>query len=78
VAEPEAETPVIAHFMSNGEEREEREVTQEWLRRAFETGENVLLADGNPYRIVSVELTREGARTHARVEVDAPQFTRAS
>ena len=72
------DAPVIAHFIVHGEEREQREVAEEWLRRAAETHENVLLSDGNPYRVERVELSRDGSQTHARVEVSAPQFTRAS
>ena len=67
---------VKAAFVVDGKEREVREVAEEWLEQAQATHENVLLADGNPYCVVRVEY--EEGRGTARVELAAPQFTRAS
>jgi hypothetical protein len=67
---------VIAHFVVNGDERESREVPEQWLREAHANHENVLLGDGNPYEIVNVEYHGEAGRTHARVELAAPRFAR--
>jgi hypothetical protein len=65
---------VTAHFYLAADELETRDVEREWLDRAWEGRENVLLSNGNPYRIVKVEY--EGLA--ARVTVEAPQFTRGS
>jgi hypothetical protein len=67
---------VVAHFMLNEELRETREVPEPWLREACANRENVLLSDGNTYRIVDVRYTEEGGRSHARVAVVAPRFAR--
>ena len=65
-----------AVFLVQGEARETREVEDDWLERAEATHENVLLADGNPYCVVSVEYdTFQGV---ARVELAPPEFQRAS
>ena len=64
---------VTAVFFVNGEERERREVGDDWLDRAQLSHENVLLADGNPYCVVRVE--RQGPM--ARVELAPPEFQRA-
>jgi hypothetical protein len=66
---------ISAHFIVNGEEREARGVTEEWLERAAATHENVLLHDGNTYIVKSVD---RGADGHARVELVPPQFARGS
>ena len=68
---------IVAHFIVAGEEREIREVSEEWLRDAQANQDNVLLEDGNPYRIQSVQMRGEPAN-EARVELVAPQFTRAT
>lgn len=65
---------VTAHFYLEADELETREVEQKWLDDAWARRENVLLSNGNPYRIVNVEY--DGQR--ARVTVEAPQFTRGS
>ena len=67
---------VIAHFLVNGEERETREVPEQWLRDARANHENVLLSDGNPYEVLNVEYREHEGRMHARVEVVAPRFAR--
>jgi hypothetical protein len=64
---------ITAHFFIKGEERETREVTEEWLTRAQSTHENVLL-DGNNYLVQQISV--EGS--HAKVELVAPQFSRGS
>ena len=69
---------MIAHFIVAGEEREVREVEESWLRSAQASRDNVLLRDGNTYRIESVSVSGEGATAHARVELSAPQFARGS
>ena len=66
---------VTAVFFVNGEERETREVAEDWLQRAHATHENVLLADGNPYCVVRVQY--DAARSAARVELAPPEFARA-
>jgi hypothetical protein len=65
-----------AVFLVNGEARETREVEDDWLERAEKTQENVLLSDGNPYRVVRVEY--DAFQGVARVELEPPQFQRAS
>ena len=65
---------IVAHFIVAGEEREVREVSREWLDRARETQENVLLRDGNNYLVRDVRI--DGDR--ASVELVAPQFSRGS
>jgi hypothetical protein len=67
---------IKAEFFVDGEYRETREVTREWLERAQATHENVLLADGNPYHVGDIEL--DGSGSSARVELVPPRFTRAS
>ena len=66
---------ITAHFMVDGAERETREVEEEWLRKASQTRENVLLRDGNTYWVKDVEYLDGG---QARVHVVPPQFARAS
>ena len=66
---------ISAAFIVAGQERETRQVSEEWLERARESHENVLLADGNPYCVVKVEY--DPGRQHARVELAPPEFTRA-
>jgi hypothetical protein len=65
---------ITAHFIVDGEERETREVSEDWLRRAATEHENVLLQDGNTYLVKSVGVS--GGR--ARVELVPPQFARGS
>ena len=65
-----------AVFLVNGEVRETREVEEDWLERAEATHENVLLSDGNPYCVVSVEL--DAFQGVARVKLAAPEFQRGS
>ncbi len=67
---------IVAHFIVADEEREVREVSEKWLREAQANQDNVLLEDGNPYRIQAVQMSGE-TPNHARVELVAPQFTRA-
>lgn len=67
---------IVAHFIVAGEEREVREVAEEWLNDAQANQDNILLDDGNPYRVKSVQMSAE-APNHARVELVAPEFTRA-
>ena len=69
---------IVAHFIVAGEEREVREVSEEWLRDAQANQDNVLLEDGNPYRICNVQMNGEAPKLHACVELVAPQFTRAT
>ena len=64
---------IIAHFIVKGEERELRQVTEQWLHEACANHENVLLSDGNPYEIVDMHYTESG---HARVDLMAPRFAR--
>jgi hypothetical protein len=66
---------ITAHFLVAGEEREVREVEADWLESAQKNQDNVLLTDGNTYRIQNVQTTGDG---HARVELVAPQFSRGS
>ena len=66
---------ITAHFMVEGEEREVREVEPAWLETAHASQENVLLTDGNTYRVRSIETRDDG---HARVELEAPRFARGS
>jgi hypothetical protein len=66
---------ITAHFIIAGEEREVREVEAEWLEAAHANRDNVLLKDGNNYLIESVQPSGDG---HARVELVAPQFSRAT
>ena len=66
---------INAHFIVAGDEREVREVTEEWIARAAGTHENVLLHDGNTYIVDSVSLGTDG---HAQVELVPPQFARGS
>jgi hypothetical protein len=66
---------ITAHFIVAGEERDVREVEPEWLESARANQENVLLRDGNTYLIESVKTSGDG---HARVELVAPQFSRAT
>ena len=68
---------IVARFIVQGEERETREVDEQWLRDAWANRDNVLLSDGNPYRIVNVEYL-DLPHKHARVEVAAPEFARGS
>ncbi len=65
---------ITVHFLVKGDEREVREVEEDWLRRAGENHDNVLLSDGNNYLVESVSI--EGA--HARVELVAPEFARGT
>lgn len=53
-----------------------REVAEDWLERAAATHENVLLGDGNPYKVVGVVYDEQHGT--ARVDLAAPQFTRGS
>jgi hypothetical protein len=66
---------ITAHFIIHGEEREARVVPEKWLHQAWANRDNVLLRDGNTYRIVDVQHTEAG---HARVTVEAPTFARGS
>ena len=66
---------INAHFNVDGEEREVREVTEEWIARAAGIHENVLLHDGNTYIVKSVNLGTDG---HAQVELVPPQVARGS
>ena len=63
---------ITAHFIVDGEERETREVSEDWLRRAATEHENVLLHDGNNYLVKSVAVSGH----QARVELVPPQFAR--
>ena len=65
---------IKAEFFVDGEYRESREVTRDWLERAHATHENILLTDGNPYHVSDVELDASG--TKARVALVPPRFTR--
>ena len=65
---------ITAHFIVGDEEREVREVTEDWLHGAEANHENVLLSDGNNYLVLKVSV--DGA--HARVELVPPEFARAS
>jgi hypothetical protein len=67
---------IKAVFLVNGQQRETREVTEEWLERAEASHENVLLSDGNPYCVVRVEF--DSVYGVARVELAPPEFARAS
>ena len=68
----------LARFIVQGEERDSREVSDEWLHRASTNQENILLKDGNTYRIVAIDYVGTGAERHARVELVAPRFARGS
>lgn len=63
---------LTAHFYMDTEELETREVERKWLDEAWAKQENVLLSNGNPYRIVDVKYEGSGAV----VTVAAPQFAR--
>ena len=69
---------ILAHFLFQGEEREAREVEEQWLRDAFANHDNILLTDGNTYRITGVSYDGQGTERHARVQLAAPQFARGS
>ena len=69
---------MLAHFVVRGEERETRDVSEEWLDRACANHENVLLTDGNTYCVSNVTYAGSGPQRHARVELEAPQFARGS
>jgi len=72
---PEQLRVITAHFIIHGEEREARVVPEKWLEQAWTNRDNVLLRDGNTYRIVDVQHTDNG---EARVIVEAPMFARGS
>ena len=65
---------ITAHFVVSGEEREIREVAEDWLERVRANSENVLLRDGNNYLVRAVSV--DGG--HARVELVPPEFSRGS
>ena len=67
-----------ARFLVQGKERETREVDEQWLENTAANQDNVLLNDGNPYRIRSVTYIGAGATRHAEVELVAPEFARGS
>jgi hypothetical protein len=69
---------VTARFVVQGKEQETREVEEQWLEQAFANQDNVLLSDGNTYRIKQVAYVGAGAARYAHVELVAPQFARAS
>jgi hypothetical protein len=70
------ESRVLARVVVNGEERETREVSEKSLAEAATNRENVLLENGNPYRIVHVEFDRAASQLSARVDLEAPRFAR--
>jgi hypothetical protein len=69
---------MLAHFIVDGQERERRDVSEQWLANACANRENILLTDGNTYRISNVSYGGSGSDKHARVELVAPQFARGS
>ena len=69
---------VTARFLLRGEEQETRDVDEQWLENARANRDNVLMNDGNPYRISRVTYIGTGADRHAEVELVAPEFTRGS
>ncbi len=69
---------MLAHFIVDGEERETREVSEQWLAETSANRDNVLLKDGNTYRISNVTYAGTGTAKVARVELIAPQFARGS
>ena len=69
---------VVARFIVGGEERESREVDEQWLIEASANHDNILLQDGNTYRVSKVSFVQTGPDRHARVELVAPQFARGA
>jgi hypothetical protein len=69
---------ITAHFIVGGEEREVREVAEDWLERSRANHENVLLTDGNTYIVQAVSISGVAPNMHARVDLVAPQFARGS
>ena len=72
----EKQVNIVARFMMGDDARETREVDDEWLRKAWSQHENILLTDGNTYRIQNVRYVEEGGSTCAYVELAAPPFAR--
>jgi hypothetical protein len=69
---------MLARFFVRNEERETRDVSEQWLNDACANHENVLLKDGNTYCVSKVSYVASGGERHARVELEAPQFARGS
>jgi hypothetical protein len=69
---------VTARFIVQGKEHESRDVDEQWLENACANQDNVLLRDGNTYRIRQVTYVGAGLERYACVELVAPQFARAS
>jgi hypothetical protein len=69
---------MLARFYVHDEERESRDVTEQWLTTASANHDNVLLKDGNTYCVCKVTVSGNGAERHARVDLEAPQFARGS
>ena len=69
---------VVARFTIGGEDRETREVDDAWLQDAWDRHDNVLLRDGNTYRISDVRFSDDGGSRCAHVELAAPTFARGS
>ena len=67
---------MLACFVVQGEERETRDVSEEWLSQACANHENILLKDGNTYCVSNVTYAATGPERQARVELVAPQFAR--
>ncbi len=71
------ESVVMARFFVEGEERETREVREDWLHQARANHENVLLQDGNVYQIIDMHYDdTAGPQRSARVDLVAPRFAR--
>ena len=69
---------VTARFVVQDKEQETRQVEERWLEEALANHDNVLLTDGNTYRIKQVRYVVSDTGRYARVELIAPQFSRAS
>lgn len=69
---------MLARFLVRNEERETRDVSEQWLNDACANHENVLLKDGNTYCVSKVTYVGSGPDRHAHVELQAPQFARGS
>src|SRR5689334_7685610 len=69
---------MLARFFVGNEERETRDVSEQWLNDASANHDNILLKDGNTYCVSRVSYLTDGGERHARVDVEAPQFARGS
>jgi hypothetical protein len=69
---------VTARFLVQGKEQETRDVEEQWLEDTYANQDNVLLNDGNTYRIARMRYVGTADARYAQVDLIAPQFARAS